>query len=161
MATVKLVPNDCPEGVSVPVEVALKFHVYKDIAEMYEDPGNLLQMELGEVSKASLEKAIEFATYHLEHPNVVVPPNTEDAYMDWDNLSPWDKATFCGELTDPEAWIPLVACANYLGYEEMVHVTCKRLGFLIADRDIEEIKRIFRVQEADAPAHEPKRVRVN
>ncbi|KAL7408910.1 ubiquitin-protein ligase [Mrakia frigida] len=130
----------------------ITFSVDKEVAErsvllknMLEDLGDDLSqaIPLVNIKEAVLKKVLEFCEHHRAD-----FAQTETAYDVHQNrsrctdLSEWD-ASFIS--VDQQMLFDLILAANYLDIEALLHVGCKTVAILIANKDHTQIREIFHI----------------
>jgi len=127
------------------------FTLPRDVALLSVTVGNMLNnislssegggaaIPLTNLNGKTLEKVIEYCTYHKDNP---VAPRSEDDYS-VDNISEWD-------LKFVEVEIPflfdLVLAANYLDITSLLDLGCKAIAKHIIGKSAEEIEETFRIK---------------
>jgi len=127
------------------------FTLPKDVALLSVTVGNMLNnislssegggsaIPLTNLNGKTLEKVIEYCTYHKDNP---VPPRSEDDYS-VDNISEWDLKFIDVEIP---FLFDLVLAANYLDITSLLDLGCKAIAKHIIGKSAEEIEETFRIK---------------
>jgi len=127
------------------------FTLPRDVALLSVTVGNMLNnislssegggaaIPLTNLNGKTLEKVIEYCTYHKETP---VPPRAEDDFS-VDNISEWDLKFI---TVDIPFLFDIVLAANYLDIASLLDLGCKAIAKLIIGKSAEEIEETFRIK---------------
>ena len=110
---------------------------------------------LPNVNSATLQKVIQFCTYHKDDPD---PSHTdEDRHHEkrTDDITSWD-ADFLN--VDQGTLFELILAANYLEIRNLLDVTCKTVANMIKGKSSDEIRKTFNINN-DFTADEEEQVR--
>jgi S-phase kinase-associated protein 1 len=138
-----------------------EFEVEKDviirsvlIKNMLEDVGDSeAAIPLPNVSGDILAKVIEYLKYHKDDPPEI---EEEDEIDDnkpkpSDDIEPWDY-DFC--KVELDTLYHLILAANYLDIKPLLQLTCKTVANMIKGKKVEEIRKIFNIENDFTPEEE-------
>lgn len=125
-----------------------EFEVEKEVIKMSGTVNNLINdigsdhpIPLPNVSGKTLAKVIEYCKYHYGKP---IPEKTSD-------IEPWDLK-FC-EMEQSDLF-ELILAANYMDVSLLLDLTCKTVANMIKGKKVEEIRKIFNIQNDFTPEEE-------
>lgn len=104
---------------------------------------------LPNVTGKILQKVIEYARYHHEHPTPVTEEKKDEKRTD--DIIPWDQE-FC--KVDQSTLFELILAANYLDIKPLLDVTCKTVANMIKGKTPEEIRKTFNIKNDFTPEEE-------
>ena len=110
------------------------------ISNLIEDAGTENEIPLPNVDTQTLDKLIEYLTYH--HAN----PTEHTAYegKGLDEIGEWDLK-YCGDMNNAILFKVILA-ANYLDINPLLHLTCKTVAKMIKGKKPSEIKDILKIE---------------
>eukprot|EP01130_Rhizamoeba_saxonica_P001125 TRINITY_DN10_c0_g1_i1.p1 TRINITY_DN10_c0_g1~~TRINITY_DN10_c0_g1_i1.p1 ORF type:complete len:161 (-),score=47.32 TRINITY_DN10_c0_g1_i1:31-513(-) len=149
---VRLQAADMDENDSIPVTLAIA-NQSVTIANMLKDiPDSDEPIPLINVTRAILEKVIEYCERHQDDP----APAEEE--RNTEEISPWDK-DFCN--VDQATLFELILAANFLDIKPLLDLTCKTVANMIKGKTPEEIRKTFNIKNDFTPEEEEKIRREN
>ncbi|CAI8600993.1 unnamed protein product [Vicia faba] len=119
------------EILEIDEEVALESQTMKQMIEndCTDDTGNPLPIP--NVTSKILEKVIEYCKKHVD------TANSDERVRTWD-------AEFV--KVDQDTLFDLILAANYLKIQGLLDLTCKAMSDMIKGKNLEEIRKIFRIK---------------
>ncbi|XP_053681576.1 S-phase kinase-associated protein 1-like [Sabethes cyaneus] len=112
---------------------------------------------LQNVAAATLEKVLEWATYHKDDPEPIEDADKNSVKRS-DDICQWDQDFF---RVDQDALFELVLAANYLDIKALLDTGCKMVANMIKGKTPEELRQIFNVKNDFTPEEEEQLRREN
>ena len=143
---VKLLCSD-GEEVEIDIDVAEKSVLIKGLID---DTGTDDQIPLPNVKRPILEKVIDFCKHLKDHqaPEIEKPLKSTDMqsvvdpwYADYINL-------------EQEVLFELIMASNYLDIKPLLELACAKVASLIKNKSIEEIRKLFNIENDFTPEEE-------
>ena len=110
------------------------------ITNLIEDAGIDNDIPLGNVDTDTLDKLVEYLTYHHANPN----EHTDYEGKGLDEIGEWDLK-YCESMNNAILFKVILA-ANYLDINPLLHLTCKTVAKMIKGKKPSEIKEILKIE---------------
>lgn len=157
-AKVILVPGSGGDGKDNKVEITRKAanmsELMKSMLADDEDPDEIPEIPLLEVSKEILDKVVQFLNYHKDDPmrEIQKPIVTNDLKA---IVGEWD-ANFID--LEQETLFKVILAANYLDIPSLLDLGICKVACMVKGKEPEEVKKMFNI-EPDITPEEEKMVR--
>jgi len=156
-AKVVLLPgsgNESKDKVEISRKAAVMSKLIEQMLQDDDDPDEIPEIPLMEVSKEILDKVVEFLNHHKDDPmrDIQKPITTNDLKS---IVGEWDARYIDLEQ---EKLFKVILAANYLDIPSLLDLGICKVACMIKGKDPEEVKKMFNI-EPDITPEEEKMVR--
>lgn len=146
------------DGVSFEVEeaVARQFQI---VAHMIEDDCVREAIPIANVTGNILSKAIEYCEKHVEEEGGALLDDEEEEAEK--KLQIWDTEFMKPYEEDMDMVFQLILAANYLNIKGFLDLTCRTAANYIKDKQPEEVRKIFNIENDFTPEEEAEILKEN
>lgn len=114
------------------------------------------------IHSSILQRVIEWATHHQHDEEIDEldqnKENKENKELRSDDIKSWDIEFF---KVDQSVMFDLILAANYLDIKSLLDAACKTVANLIKGKEVEEIRRVFNIENDFTPTEEERARKAN